>query len=278
MNEKTILRLPTFPTLGDLLAMLGIFLLVEVACSLLGVVVLLFSGQGPATLDPHTAGLYLAFVSFTSLAVTAGLLVWYRRWRRATPIQFGLRWRPFNPMLLLWSLLLMVAAGVLLEPLYALFPPLNQEVGRGVGALLALVIFAPVFEEFICRGLIYGSMRLRYSEWGAILLSALFFGVLHLHPTAVVNAFVMGVVLAFVYRVAGTLWAPIALHALNNLLAYVQLVTGFGAEGLWGMTAQHRWLYLIIYLLAAGVAIFAVTRLWKMPEKHAHIGKNTHIE
>lgn len=275
MNEKTLLRTAAFPTLGDLLAMLGLFLVVEVACSLLGVVILLFSGQGPATLAPEAKGTYLAIITFASLAISAVLIIRYRRWRHATPIRFGLRWRPFNPMLLVWGFVVMAASGILLEPLFILLPPLDQDVGRGAGALLALVVFAPFFEELICRGVIYGSMRTRYSEMAALLLSSLFFGVLHLHPTGVINAFVMGLVLAFVYRVAGTLWASVALHALNNLLAYLLLVTGYGERSLWELTAPHRWLYFLLYGLAAVATIVAVVQLRRMPEKHNPIGKNT---
>lgn len=274
-NEKTVLQRAAFPTLGDLLAMLGLFLVIEVACSILGAVVLLFSGQGLATLSPTAQGNYLAVVTFSSLAITSALIVWYRRWRGATPIRFGLQWRPFRPMLLVWGFVVMASAGILLEPIFTLLPPLDQNVGRGLGAVLALVVFVPLFEEFICRGVVYGSMRTRYSEVASVLLSALFFGVLHLHPTAVINAFVMGIVLAIVYRAAGTLWAPIALHALNNLSAYLMLVTGYGETTLWKLLAPHRWLYFLLYGLAAVVMIVAVVYLRKVAKNHDYIGKNT---
>lgn len=277
MNDKTVLRLTTFPSLGDLLAMLGLFLVVQVACSLLGMLVLLLSGQGLTALEPQAKGLYLALVSLASLAITAVLFVLYRRWRHATPISFGLRWRPFDPMLLVWGFVVMAAAAVLLEPLFRVLPTLDQDVGRGVAALLAVVVIAPLFEEFICRGLVYGSLRLRYGERGALLLSALFFGLLHLQPAAVVNAFVMGLVLAFVYRVAGTLWAAVALHALNNLMAYLQMVTGYADRGLWELVGERVGLYVSIYMVAAALMIIGVISLRRMPEKHDYIGKNTNV-
>ena len=53
----------------------------------------------------------------------------------------------------------MFAVGVVLEPLLRLMPELSLEVGRGFWTILSLVIFAPIFEELICRGVVLGSLR-----------------------------------------------------------------------------------------------------------------------
>lgn len=52
--------------------------------------------------------------------------------------------------------MLIFAVGVVLEPLLRLMPELSLEVGRGFWTILSLVIFAPIFEELICRGVVLG--------------------------------------------------------------------------------------------------------------------------
>lgn len=111
------------------------------------------------------------------------------------------------PALLLWGFVLICAAGVVLEPLLAQLPDLSLNVGRGLWTLLMLVLFAPVLEELICRGLVLGTLRARYGVTLAWLVSALFFGVMHLQPVQVINAFVVGLILGYVYISTDSLWS-----------------------------------------------------------------------
>ena len=58
-----------FPTVGDLLAMLGIFFAVQIAVTLIGTLALLFSGRGMDDLEPFELGRFLALTSLVSLRV-----------------------------------------------------------------------------------------------------------------------------------------------------------------------------------------------------------------
>ncbi|MBR5850792.1 MAG: CPBP family intramembrane metalloprotease [Alistipes sp.] len=273
MEEKKLLGSAPFPSAGDLLVMLGLFFVIQLGCSLLGIAVLLFAGKSLNTLQPNELGAYLAATSFASMLLVSILLVGYRRWRCAPSISWGLRPRRFDPRLLLWGYLLMAAIGLLLEPLYLLLPELDQQVGRGLGSIVALVIIAPLFEEFICRGLIYGSLRTRYRMLPSMLLSALFFGVLHLHPTALINAFFMGLILAYIYERTATLWSAIALHALNNATAYLLLISGLSEESLRTLIGNDR-LYAILWIAALLFAFFALFRLRQLAKSSTPEGKN----
>lgn len=128
-----------------------------------------------------------------------------------------------NPALLLWAFVLIFAVGVVLEPLLRLMPELSLEVGRGFWTILSLVIFAPIFEELICRGVVLGSLRGKFGVTTAWLVSSLFFGVLHGQPVQVINATVIGLVLGYVYLATDSLWSVMILHALNNAVAYLAL-------------------------------------------------------
>jgi membrane protease YdiL (CAAX protease family) len=77
------------------------------------------------------------------------------------------------------------------------------------------VVAAPIFEEFIFRGLIFGGLRRTFGGWSSALACAGIFAIVHPH-LSVVPVFVMGVVAARVYDRAGMLLAPMLVHAGYN--------------------------------------------------------------
>lgn len=119
-----------------------------------------------------------------------------------------------------------------------------------------VVVMAPLFEEVIFRGVLLESTRVRYGVVAAWLLSSAIFGIVHVHPTVVVNAFVMGLVLAFIYLRTDSLWSAIILHAINNGIAYLALIAGHGNSMLIDMVGS-RTLYVLFYI--AALAVFAVS-------------------
>lgn len=257
----------TFPTAGDLLAMLGFYFVVTAAVMFVAVVALLFTGRGITDLPPEEQGLLTAVTSFVVLAVTAGGYQWYRKRRGGERLQIPFRVRNIQLPLMGWALLTIFATGIVLEPLYELLPPINQEVGTGFWTVVALVVIAPLFEEYICRGILFGSLRQRYGTTRAALLSALFFGVLHLQPVAVINAFVIGVVLAMVYAITRTLWSSILLHALNNLIAYLLIRAGLSDTQFSEQLAGHPMLYKCIYAVAVVALVGSLVALWRIARR-----------
>ncbi len=90
-----------------------------------------------------------------------------------------------------------------------------------VYALLAVLV-APVIEELVMRGLLMGRVFGQQS-WFGLVVSSLLFGLLH-GPTDIGSWLMyggMGFVLGYVYRRTGKLEYPLAIHALNNLLAVI---------------------------------------------------------
>jgi ABC-2 type transport system permease protein len=74
---------------------------------------------------------------------------------------------------------------------------------------------APVFEEFIFRGLIFGGLRRSLGVVPATLASAAIFAIIH-PPYAVIPVFVLGVCAAVVYERTRILAAPMLVHAIYN--------------------------------------------------------------
>jgi membrane protease YdiL (CAAX protease family) len=88
-------------------------------------------------------------------------------------------------------------------------------------ALLAIGLAPAIGEELLFRGLVQQAALRRLGAAGAILVSAVAFGAIHLDPVHSPTAFVLGLYLGAVVELGGGLRGAIFCHALNNVLAVV---------------------------------------------------------
>ena len=95
--------------------------------------------------------------------------------------------------------------------------------GRPVVAaasLLGTVVFAPVFEEIVFRGLLYATLRRRLAWPVAATVSAAVFAIAHGYGAAGFGSvFVSGLLWAIAYERTGSLLPNTAAHVLNNVAA-----------------------------------------------------------
>lgn len=106
--------------------------------------------------------------------------------------------------------------------LAGLLPELTRDrsvfVDLGWWALPLGLIAAPLFEEFIFRGLIFGGLRRSFGVWPATLASAAVFAIMH-PAVSLLPVFVMGACAALVYERTRSLLAPMLAHAVYNACA-----------------------------------------------------------
>ncbi|MBQ2985182.1 MAG: CPBP family intramembrane metalloprotease [Clostridia bacterium] len=93
--------------------------------------------------------------------------------------------------------------------------------GSAAERLLAAALFAPIGEELLFRGAIYGSFKKTYRRFIAIAASCALFGLMHQDPIRVIYAFLMGLGLTLTLDAYGTLSAPILLHMGFNFAGLV---------------------------------------------------------
>ncbi len=86
--------------------------------------------------------------------------------------------------------------------------------------LFSTCICAPLGEEFIFRKLIIDRSR-RFGDGVSILISGLFFGLFHGNLFQFFYAFLLGMVLAYIYTRTNNLWWCIGMHAIVNLMGGV---------------------------------------------------------
>lgn len=91
-------------------------------------------------------------------------------------------------------------------------------------AVASLVLVAPLVEEVVFRGLLFGALAGRLGVLASALLSALLFGLVHGDPVLFPSLAALGFIAALAYAATGNLWVSIVLHALNNSLGAVFLV------------------------------------------------------
>ena len=82
-------------------------------------------------------------------------------------------------------------------------------------AVLACV-GAPIAEEVVFRGYIYGVAKKFSNIAFAVVFSGLLFATVHMNMAGMLPLFVLGVALALVYEATGSLWTPIAAHFAFN--------------------------------------------------------------
>lgn len=87
---------------------------------------------------------------------------------------------------------------------------------------LMVSIFAPFFEEWLCRGMVLrGLLGNKVKPAWAIVISAIFFAVIHLNPWQAVPAFLLGCLFGYVYYKTGSLKLTMLMHFANNTFSLV---------------------------------------------------------
>jgi len=241
------------PPLAGFLIDVGLAALLMIVLSMFGGLLWLFyraATEGAAALKDLAATpppLEQILMALLATGGTALLLYFLRRPADATERRASLQAvaRPST-----WGWTALVALGVVLgsnglsflggqlgiEPV-----PTNQELmSRALGEFpwfLALfaVLLAPAYEELLFRRVLFGRLWQAGRPWLGLVLSSLCFALIHEVPGTSANGPLqitllwlvyggMGAAFCWLYRRTGTLWAPIAAHAVNNAVALSALM------------------------------------------------------
>ena len=128
--------------------------------------------------------------------------------------------------------------------------------------LISVSIFAPLFEEWLCRGVILRGLLQKTHPVSAILVSAVFFAVLHMNPWQALPAFILGALFGYIYYKTGSLKLTMLMHCVNNTFAVVfsKIPSLENAEGF--ADVMSTWAYVCIFIacIAFLAATFVVVR------------------
>ena len=274
-TENKISQIRRFPEWWDVLVMLLLFALSQVMFGLflkaVGVVAPATSELDAADVETYmneqgALGRYAAFVHLTSFIFSIGVLWLYARIRGGKHvIRIRHKASGLNPSVILVGVAWLVASQVLLEPLLEMLPSSatdsGQGIGRGVWAAFTAIVSAPILEELLCRGVLFEVLNKRWGVKVSILVSALFFGLLHFNPANAIVAVVAGLIFGVLYVRTSSLYATIIIHAINNAIAFALISVGMDdmsfAELLGGGV-----LYYVVYALSAVIFVAASVEAW----------------
>ncbi len=85
-------------------------------------------------------------------------------------------------------------------------------------------VLAPVCEEVVFRGAIFGGMKKEGNVFKAIMASGLLFGLLHMNINQASYAFVIGILLGFLVEATGSIFSSIMFHVLINASNAIMMI------------------------------------------------------
>ncbi len=139
--------------------------------------------------------------------------------------------RLFIPLVALMGVGWQFVMGIVNLPLNLIFGGSEAYYINSFGEfLLAVVVIAvipAIFEEFLFRGIVYGSMA-EINPKAAMIFSSAMFALLHADACNFIGYFLMGLVLAEIVSRTGSLATTIIFHLANNITAL--LFVYFGEE------------------------------------------------
>ena len=113
-------------------------------------------------------------------------------------------------------------------------------------SFVALVIMAPLMEELIFRGYLYGRLRSKISAFPAIILVSVLFGVMHGQWNVGIVVGVMSVVMCIAREMTGTIYAGVLMHMIRNGVAFYMLyVSPLGLTAFGALATTALWPFLV---------------------------------
>ena len=106
------------------------------------------------------------------------------------------------------------------QPIVQLFEHVAEPAKR-IPIILLAVVVAPMAEEFVFRGFLYGVLKRYAGAVPALIFTGITFAIIHLHVPSLFPLFLLACVLTLAYELSGSLLVPMAMHALFNSVTLV---------------------------------------------------------
>ena len=200
---------------------------------LIGWGIILFFGK-----EALSQPVWTAVYSALSYMVALSLIIFVpRRWLKTSRNELGLTGWPtwtdvgLSPVAFIAATLLAAGAAAF----FSMFPWFNANELQDIGfntymvggdriiAFITLVIVAPIAEEIIFRGWLYGKIREKVGIVASTLIVSALFGIVHMQWNVGVNVFCLSVVLCGLREITGTIYAGILTHMVKNGVAFYLL-------------------------------------------------------
>lgn len=185
-----------------------------------------------------------------------------------------------------WSMALIVSAmavagAFVIEPISMLLPEMSDAMKAAMEmmlngpiwiVLISVSIFAPFFEEWLCRGIILRGLLKKVKPAWAIVISAAIFGLIHGNLWQAIPAFIIGVILGYVYYKTGSLKLTMLMHCVNNTLSVIVSRIPAFEEVEFFAEVMSPWAYVLVVLAFAVVLVSGLVIMRSIPVKEGNLG------
>jgi membrane protease YdiL (CAAX protease family) len=89
----------------------------------------------------------------------------------------------------------------------------------GLFVVIVVSVVPAICEEIMFRGFIQKSFEFKLKPFNAALITAIFFGIYHFNPYALVPLILIGLYFGFAAYMSNSIFVPISLHFINNFIA-----------------------------------------------------------
>lgn len=130
-----------------------------------------------------------------------------------------------------------IASGFIVDFVLRAFgiEPAQQDIINNIlsedslGILAFMVFFgmlaAPIVEELLFRGFLQSAVRITCGKMQTILISGFVFALIHWNAHVFLQIFVLGLLLAYLFEITGSLVAPITVHICHNTITLAFLLS-----------------------------------------------------
>ncbi len=180
---------------------------------------------------------------------------------------------------------LVLTAGFIIDILGYIMPDMPDWLKNALQGLtggniwinfLCVSIFAPFFEEWLCRGMILRGLLNYKKEDGtngikpvwAIVISAAVFAVIHGNLWQAIPAFIIGLVMGLVYYKTGSLKLTMLMHFVNNTLALAMgQIDSLSDYEYWIEIMGPKW-YWLAFAACAILTFLIIRKFLALPNKY----------
>lgn len=222
---------------------IAVFLISQILAGIIaGLLFGIGSGKDPDDVFNTTSAQFV-FVLLAELLAVWSVIWLVRRFKKMPLASIGLgrrpSWRDLKYGLSGFGIyylvvIIVMAIATLLDPS---LKDQTQDVGFNeiktsldrIMAFSSLVLLAPIGEEVVMRGYLYSGLRAKMKYLPALLITSVVFGLAHLEfgngkPlvwAAALTTFILSIVLVRQREKTGAIYAPILIHMLNNMVAFI---------------------------------------------------------
>ena len=105
-----------------------------------------------------------------------------------------------------------------------------------VPGILYTALLAPVTEELVLRGIIFPVARQKRGNLYAIIISSIFFGLIHMNGIQLMTGLFMGAIIGCAIILTDNVYIGIIIHAVNNSFSFFNI---YVLDKVWGMDSGY---------------------------------------